>query len=69
VLHLSLRDIRPDALLEGVNVVDDADHVCREATSVDLAARLADFVRLEARSRGLGTYLVDFLPAIDDCPQ
>jgi ornithine cyclodeaminase len=112
VLHLSLRDLRPDALLDNVNIVDDADHVCREATSVDLAARqaghrdfiesslgeilaepgryrrdpqrvtvfspfglgildiaLADFVRLEARSRGLGTHLDDFLPAIDDCPQ
>lgn len=112
VLHLSLRDIRPDALLDNVNVVDDVDHVCREATSVDLAARLAghrdfiesslgeilagsgryrrdpqrvtvfspfglgildialaDFVRLEARSRGLGTHLDDFLPATDDRPQ
>lgn len=115
VLHLSLRDLRPDALLDDVtvvNVVDDADHVCREATSVDLAARLAghrdfidsslgellaepgrhrrdprrvtvfspfglgildialaDFVRLEARSRGLGTHVEDFLPAPGDRPR
>jgi 2,3-diaminopropionate biosynthesis protein SbnB len=115
VLHLSLRDIRPDVLLDNdsvVNVVDDADHVCRESTSVDLAARLAghrefigsslgeilaepgrvrrdprrvtvfspfglgmldialaEFVRLEARSRGLGTRLDDFLPAAGGGPQ
>jgi ornithine cyclodeaminase len=115
VLHLSLRDIRPESLLDNVNVVnvvDDADHVCREATSVDLAARLAghrdfiqsslgeilagpgrhrrdprrvtvfspfglgildialaDFVRLEARSLGLGTHLEDFLPSVDGRPQ
>lgn len=112
VLHLSLRDILPDTLLDNVNIVDDVDHVCREATSVDLAARLAghrdfiestlgeilaeaggyrrdrrrvtvfspfglgildialaDFVRLEARSRGFGTHLDDFLPALDDRPQ
>ncbi|HYQ66191.1 2,3-diaminopropionate biosynthesis protein SbnB [Actinophytocola sp.] len=108
VLHLSLRDIQPEALLDKdnvVNVVDDADHVCREATSVDLAARLAghrdfiqaalgdvlagsspydrdprrvtvfspfglgildialaDFVRVEAVARGVGTHLTDFLP-------
>ncbi len=115
VLHLSLRDIRPESLLDNVNVVNDApppDHVCREATSVDLAARLAghrdfiqsslgeilagpgrhrrdprrvtvfspfglgildialaDFVRLEARSLGLGTHLEDFLPSVDGRPQ
>lgn len=41
VLHVSLRDIRPKALLPVRNVVDDTDHVCRADTSVDLAARLA----------------------------
>lgn len=36
VLHISLRDIAPRLLLECNNIVDDADHVCRENTSLHL---------------------------------
>ncbi|MCX5245557.1 2,3-diaminopropionate biosynthesis protein SbnB [Streptomyces sp. NBC_00201] len=47
VLHISLRDIHPDAIRGAHNVVDDTDHVLREKTSLDLARQEAgnqDFV-------------------------
>ncbi|GGR55125.1 MULTISPECIES: 2,3-diaminopropionate biosynthesis protein SbnB [Streptomyces] len=47
VLHISLRDLLPESLLDAYNIVDDTEHALRERTSLDLAVRAAghrDFI-------------------------
>lgn len=47
VLHLSLRDLAPELLLDACNIVDDIDHVMHADTSPHLAEKLTggrDFI-------------------------
>jgi 2,3-diaminopropionate biosynthesis protein SbnB len=64
LLHLSLRDLTAESVLSSVNVVDDADHVCRAATSLHLAEQKTgnrDFI-----ASSLGEILVSGTPYVRD---
>ncbi|MER5435303.1 2,3-diaminopropionate biosynthesis protein SbnB [Streptomyces sp. NPDC002588] len=66
VLHVSLRDLEAQAILDHHNIVDDADHVCREQTSLHLAQERSgnrDFIDASIGALLRGT--ADFRPDPD----
>ncbi|MFI9239241.1 2,3-diaminopropionate biosynthesis protein SbnB [Streptomyces sp. NPDC053079] len=65
VLHVSLRDLTVETILGAVNVVDDADHVCRERTSLHLAEQRTgsrDFIAAPIGALLRGTERVERAP-------
>jgi ornithine cyclodeaminase len=52
LLHLSLRDLTPEVILSGDNVVDDLEHAVREDTSIDLTQRRIGHLRFVRCSLG-----------------
>ncbi|MEM8531143.1 MAG: 2,3-diaminopropionate biosynthesis protein SbnB [Chloroflexota bacterium] len=73
ILHVSLRDFAPQIILDADNVVDDIDHVCRERTSVHVAAEqtgnrahmrctLADILQEKETARTSATKPIIFSP-------
>ena len=66
MLHISLRDLTVDTVLGSVNIVDDADHVCRERTSLHLAEQRTgnrEFVTAPIGALLRGTEFLDRDPA------
>lgn len=73
ILHVSLRDLTPDVILNADNIVDDADHVFRSETSLHLTERvvgnrsfvrctLADVLKGRAPARVNGAKVAVFNP-------
>ncbi|MGW6913950.1 2,3-diaminopropionate biosynthesis protein SbnB [Kitasatospora sp. NPDC054939] len=63
VLHVSLRDIVPEAIVAHHNIVDDTDHVCRERTSLHLTEQLVgDRAFVDAEIGALVRGTVEFRP-------
>lgn len=73
ILDISLRDFKPEVIKSAHNIVDDADHVCREKTSIELtygqegsknfiAGTLAEVIRqkVAARQKGKSTIFSPF---------